>query len=427
VDAWSKKCSNLCVWDYWLARRGKGFYGAPSVFPHALKEWYLLDCGRIKGRSFELCEFDSEGKSLVGDKDGDWGDWMFDSLNVYVAMRLMWNMDQDVNQILDEFYDQFFGPVAGPLVRQFYTRMENAYLNPVNKGGPNFRWDWSICWQNTYPPELVAEVMGFLRQAEKSTRGQEPYHARAEATLKGFLPFEAASQRWHTALKKTTSVKNMELIVPDTAVAPRCDGSLDDPAWRKAVVLGEFVDSYNSSELKAKTEIRLLRDDRNLHVGIRAELPQGCYKQDLPPKSVDGWVWDEESCEVFLVQGVKKYQFLIGPENIYADNFHPDLNTPFSTETFKWNCKDVQYQTHADPKEWTAELAIPLASLELTAPTKANPWRVNFTRNYHYALNDEDRKNKKWQLPELSTWQPTLGSFHNVERFGTLYFEPDRR
>ena len=63
-----------------------------------------------------------------------------------------------------------------------------------------------------------------------------------------------------------------------------------------------------------------------------------------------------------------------------------------------------------------AVLAIPLASIDLTPPTKDSPWQVNFGRNYFY------RNNNGWQS-EISSWRPTFGSTHLTERFGVLYFE----
>jgi len=38
--------------------------------------------------------------------------------------------------------------------------------------------------------------MGYLREAEKLTQGQEPYHSRVQKTLEGYLPFETNSQRY---------------------------------------------------------------------------------------------------------------------------------------------------------------------------------------------------------------------------------------
>jgi hypothetical protein len=195
IEAWSRKSARLYVWDYWNnPRYSKGLHGAPSIMPHAIQEWLLLERGRVRGHSIELCDIDHEGVSV-----GGWADWTYDALNVYVGMRLLWNLDQDVEALVEEFYSVFYGPVAGPHLRRFYSEMEAAYADPATKGSPEVRWDFETCWTQTYPPEFVERVMGYLQAAEQESRGVEPYHGRAARTLAGFLPFAQASQRWGAA------------------------------------------------------------------------------------------------------------------------------------------------------------------------------------------------------------------------------------
>jgi hypothetical protein len=214
------------------------------------------------------------------------------------------------------------------------------------------------------------------------------------------------------------AVKNESVRVPEAASAPTIDGKLDDACWEGAARVEGFCDMFNNTDLRAQTFLRLVRDKNMLYIGIRAPLEGAEFKRTLPAGSKDGWVWEDESCEVFFLQGKKMHQFLLGPGDIYADNLEPDVEQKFSMDVFRWDCKGVRYVTHVGEKEWTGEMAIPLDSLELKAPTKAEPWKVNFCRNHYYRLPGE----KNWQC-ELSSWRPTLGSFHNIERFGVLYFE----
>ncbi len=78
----------------------------------------------------------------------------------------------------------------------------------------------------------------------------------------------------------------------------------------------------------------------------------------------------------------------------------------------KWDCRGVAYKASTGENEWTAEMVIPLASLVLAHPSKDKPWRAIYKAGGKGA----------WQS-ELSIWRPTFGSFHNVERFGTMWFE----
>jgi hypothetical protein len=409
VAEWEQRNGRLYVWDYWLPRwtaQNTSLGGAPAVFPHALKEWWGLDRGRVRGHFIEFTQFDAEGNDIKA-----WANWMLDSLNYYVATRLLWNFDQDVDSILEEFYREFYGPAA-PQMKQFYERLEQAFLDPSTKTGA---WDWQVCWLYTYPPEFVEEVMACLREAVKVTEGVEPYASRTKKTLEGYLVFEAGSQRFAKALKR--EVKNVEIVPPTADAEPAIDGELNEACWQNAAKADGFVHYFNMPGLLAATEIRFLSTAQNLYVAIQAELPKGNVHIMFKPGSRDDALWAQESVELFFVQEDKKYQILVGPDDVYADNFHPNLKLPFSMDMFKWNCKDVKFKTARDQKGWRAELAIPLSSLELAVPTRNQPWQVNFCRTYFYT--DDMGYTKK----ELSTWRPTFGSFHNAERYGRLYVE----
>ncbi|OGV44917.1 MAG: hypothetical protein A2017_21160 [Lentisphaerae bacterium GWF2_44_16] len=411
LDAWEKTGASMYMWDYVNnPRYYKGTYGAPAIYPHAIKEFYMLDYGRAKGHVIELSDINNKGEGVK-----KWADWIYDSPNVYVSMRLLWNINQDVDTILNEFYEGFYGSAAAPWMKKFYEEMELAYENPNTKGGPDFKWDWETCWMKTYPPAFIEKVMGYLRKAAEVSKGQEPYSARVQKTLDAYLPFEANGKVFNKADSKNDRI----LKVPLTQNPPEMNGTLDSPCWKNAVSSGNFVDSFNAYNLLAKTEMFLLRDDKNLYIGVRSSFPPGSkLRLDLPENSIDRYVWDNESCEFFFSQGDKKYQLMLGPGNIYADIRQPDMKQPFNLEQMiKWNCKDIKYITKLKENEWTAELAIPLSSLELSTPAEANPWRVNFCRNYYYF-----KEGVKDFQHELSTWSPTYGSFHNVERFGKLVF-----
>ncbi len=413
LDAWEKTGASMYMWDYLNnPRYYKGTRGAPAIYPHAIKEFYMLDNGRAQGHVLELSDINSRGERDAGSK---WADWIYDSPNVYVAMRLLWNMDQDVDVILDEFYEGFYGPDAAPYMKKFYEEMELAYENPNTKGGPDFKWDWENCWLKTYPPAFIERVMGYLRKADEVSKGHEPYNARARKTLDAYLPFEANGKIFGKAVRKNDRV----LKIPLALTSPEMNGDIDSPCWKNAVSTGNFVDSFNASNLLGKTEMFLMRDNQNLYIGVRATFtPESKLKLDLPQNSIDRYVWDDESCEFFFSQGDKIYQFMLGPGNVFADLYQADIKQTFDlAQKIKWNCKGIKYITKIKTNEWTAELVIPLSSLELTSPTEANPWKVNFCRNYYYAKEG----GKRFQH-ELSTWSPTYGSFDNVKNFGRLVF-----
>ena len=160
---WSEKTEHIYVWDYWNNPRfDKGTYGAPTIFPHMIQDWFALESGRVKGHVLAFTKYDSERTDITG--HGSWADWIFDSLNAYIAMQLMWNPDRDVDPILAEFYEKFYGP-AGPSIQKFYEAMETTYMAPSNKSE---LWDYRSVWGQVYPEAFVQKAMRHLRSCLKT-------------------------------------------------------------------------------------------------------------------------------------------------------------------------------------------------------------------------------------------------------------------
>jgi len=407
IVAWNKKVQNLYVWDYWLYRWSPGVYGAPAIYPHLLSEIYLLEQGRVKGHVIELCNKDDTGILTKY-----WQNWIMDQINVYAGFKLLWNSNQNVDEILDDYY-KFFGP-AEQLIRKFYESMEYAFLNPATK--EKNTWDWETCWNKTYTGEFVNQVMGYLKEAEKLTRGNEPYHTRVEKVLKGFLPFELASKKYSSGVKKTE--KNKSITVVEIKSTPVIDGKLNEPCWQNASIADNFVDLYNNNCL-AQTKFLLLHDGKNFYIGIRAFLPERKIKKYQKEGIRDGTIWDSESCELFFSpDGIQCYQFLIGPGNVFTDLYVPDIKK-FTMEAIKWNATGIEYSTSIENEFWTAEIKIPFTSINFTPGSQ---WLVNFCRNYYYFV---DNKNS-WAY-EASSWQAVFGSFHNISMFGTLNIKMEGR
>ena len=83
-------------------------------------------------------------------------------LNYYVRTRFMWDVDSDVDALLEDFYARFFGPAAGPM-KEFIEQVE-AML-----GASSGRMTWtslSLDWSAIYPPQKVAALGGLLDRAE---------------------------------------------------------------------------------------------------------------------------------------------------------------------------------------------------------------------------------------------------------------------
>ncbi len=411
IDEWRQTGAQLYFWEYWNnSRYSRGVYGAPAIYPRQLQEIYALDRGQIKGRVIELSDINAEGEGVRS-----WADWMYDSLNLYIAAKLMWNPSLDVQKELDLFYPLFYGPAAEEM-QQFYDQLELAWLNSgYNLSGKRV-WDWEVCWKKTYPPEFVQKMMGHLRQAVQLCADQEPYLSRANKTLQGYLPFERNSQRFSGPQPK---LNDPQINVPVTATPPTIDGDVSAEEWSEAAKIANFTDSYHVYVVNTSTEIYLLYDQEYLYLAAKANTPEDELEVQFAPEDSgqhDGLLWNYEGVEFFLAGADEEcYQFIISPDNLTFDAYWPDNSDKTSlAQGMAWN-SGLKAMTRREGKNWTMEAAIPRAALKFAQPLVDGAYRVNFARN-HYTRRDA-KTSWKW---EQSIWQPTYGPFRRVEKFGTM-------
>jgi hypothetical protein len=319
-------------------------------------------------------------------------------------MKLMWNADADVEKILDEYHASFFGPAA-KTVREFHDEMEKTYLRA---GWESYdEWNFQRCWGELYPPAFVDRMMTLLRRAAEEAKGQEPYASRTKKLPEGYLPFERNSFLFRTP--------GAQLNTPVLKV-PKTEGTPDAAAWKRAAEIGNFCDSYNVYEQKAKTAMRFLHDGKNLYVKIDADFPAerkriawagGAGKRDA-------LLWNNESAELFFAGANGEIrQFILAPPDKLADFRYPSKGLK---EAMAWNADGVKFSARKEGENrWGGELVIPLRDL---VPNAGGSFAANFYRNHYYAPAPDAPF--KW---EQSGWLPVYGSFHNVEKFGRMTLE----
>jgi len=86
-------------------------------------------------------------------------------LNYYIASKLWWNVDVDVEALITEYYDKAFG-AGGQSVRRFHQRLQRAWQQAVEAGGdPSCSSFATSSVHRLYPLELLHECEDDLRRA----------------------------------------------------------------------------------------------------------------------------------------------------------------------------------------------------------------------------------------------------------------------
>ncbi|MBI3990773.1 MAG: carbohydrate-binding family 9-like protein [Candidatus Omnitrophica bacterium] len=207
----------------------------------------------------------------------------------------------------------------------------------------------------------------------------------------------------------------------------KIDGKFNEPSWKKAEVIDNFIIPVTSKKPISKTEAKLLWDDKYLYVGFKA------FDKDIWSyyKDRDDPTCTEDVLEVFFKTDAQKepyYNFEINALGTVYDAFNLMRGAAGSDHRWKkWDCKGLKVATfikgtlnnYEDVDEyWQLEIAIPFASLSTLKgeiPNHNDKWSFHLAR-YDYSV----------YLPEgveLTSCAPLSKlNFHWFEDWITLRF-----
>jgi len=213
--------------------------------------------------------------------------------------------------------------------------------------------------------------------------------------------------------------KPKRIIVPRAMIAPEIDGAFEDEkAWKRALVLDEFSHTLSGKPASQQSHVRVMWDDGNLYLAMRAV--DSFLSSEYTDH--DDELWKADAFEIFLDPlGDKQhyYEIQVNPAGVVFDSYLPSHRK----NTNKWTSR-VRVKTTVDgvlnddqeDRGWSAELAIPFASLNEgggVPPTAETPWRMNLF------LVDKTKGRTRY-----SAWSPPLrGDFHALDRFGEISFQ----
>jgi len=90
-------------------------------------------------------------------------------LNYYTRLRYMWDVNTNIDTLLDDYYTNFFGPAAAPM-KQFQTAIEDM----LQATPDHLYWRANyVDWTSTYPPAKVVALGKLLDQAEAQANTPE--------------------------------------------------------------------------------------------------------------------------------------------------------------------------------------------------------------------------------------------------------------
>jgi hypothetical protein len=194
---------------------------------------------------------------------------------------------------------------------------------------------------------------------------------------------------------------------------PIIDGRLTDPVWDAVEWSGDFIqrEPYDGKEPSQETAIKILYDDKNLYVGIRAfdTEPEKIEKR-LARRDNFAGDWVEINIDSYFDHRTA-FSFTVTAAGVKGDEAVTNNGDRWDSS---WN--PVWYaKTNIDDQGWTAEMKIPFSQLRFANKEK-HTWGVQFNRRL---FRKEERSNWQFIPRDAPGWVHLFGELHGIEGIKT--------
>ncbi|MHC4871251.1 MAG: DUF4838 domain-containing protein [Planctomycetota bacterium] len=357
----------------------------------------IRNCNNYYDLVFHPRSFARELKRLKGISIGDWNEvrrggivfpdkrkgvaWYtpgIDHLNQYVNARFLWDADQDVEKILNEYYTLFYGPAAEDVKAAFnyaeknYTRTGQAQFIDLEK-------------RITFAERLVKG---------KEKAGESIYAKRIELILEGLKPLEQMKRNLELEKLRGEVTRYLRIMnlsgnnkwkdMRDTLVM---DGKLDEPFWKIYPHGGRLktAETGKNAPLNTKFICRWYKDQ--LVFGIHCQDVPGRKLNITTEKNNDKAILDGDRIEILLETNVNSYyRIVVNPAGALWDtNMAERVDVSGDWDSL------AHAVAHKGEGFWSVEVKIPIINEEegMTDPlhnvvgrypTKSWPWFFNLGR-----------------------------------------------
>jgi hypothetical protein len=105
--------------------------------------------------------------------------WEIYGPHLYQSIRLAYAPDADGDAMMDDYFLKFYGPRAGPLMKQYWLSIDEAFANMKCESGSFY------ALHLVYTPERLKKLDRLIQKASDLTGNDEAYSARVAMTAQG--------------------------------------------------------------------------------------------------------------------------------------------------------------------------------------------------------------------------------------------------
>lgn len=122
--------------------------------------------------------------------------WHRLGLNYYLAAKLCWNADLDVDALLDDYFEKFYGPAGKPM-KDYFMAMERSMQewNGCASYGLQGVSGLRVIGPKVFTPRVMERMLGSLEKAERLTAGHETLSKRVALARKMCTETQAAMEK----------------------------------------------------------------------------------------------------------------------------------------------------------------------------------------------------------------------------------------
>jgi hypothetical protein len=191
--------------------------------------------------------------------------------------------------------------------------------------------------------------------------------------------------------------------------SPVIDGRLTDKVWEKVKWSGNFTqrEPYEGKKPSQETAFKILYDDKNLYVAIRAfDKEPGKIERRLSRRDYFAGDWVEINIDSYFDHRTA-FSFTVNAAGVKGDEAVSNNGERWDPD---WN--PIWYvKTKNDEQGWTAEMKIPLSQLRYGSKAK-QIWGIQFNRRL---FRKEERSCWQFIPQDAPGWVHLFGELHGIE------------
>ncbi len=118
-------------------------------------------------------------KGCIGINLESLANWEIYGPHLYQSIRIAYNPDTDSDALMDDYFMKFYGPDAGPLMKEYWLSIDNAFAELKCESGGFF------ALHLIYTPTFLRQLDDLLKKVSSAVRDDRTYSARVVIAAEG--------------------------------------------------------------------------------------------------------------------------------------------------------------------------------------------------------------------------------------------------